>query len=151
MEVILIKEMPNLGNPGDIVQVKNGYARNYLFPQKKAVLKSKVSLEILKKQKKEFQKQIIKQKEKHTQIIDGFKKIDCLDIQVKVRGEGKIYGTVTTQMISKELKEKHKINLEKKNIIISTPLKALGDYSVLIQLNKDFKTQLKIKLSKLET
>ena len=151
MEIILIKEVLSLGNPGDIVQVKNGYARNYLFPQKKAVLKSKISLEILEKQKEEFQKQIQQRKEKHTQIIDAFKKIDYLDIQVKVSGEDKIYGAITTQMISKKLKENYKINLEKKNIIISTPLKTLGDHLVLIQLNKDFKTQLKIKISKLET
>ena len=146
MEVILIAEVPALGQAGEIVTVKNGYARNYLLPQKKAVVKSKQSLAILEKQKEEFEAIIKKNNEIYTTIIDKVNQIKQINITVQTSDATKIFGSVTSKSISDILSKEHKLQIDKKFIIIKQPIKSLGKHLALIQLNKKFQTELIINL-----
>ncbi len=146
MEVILLKEVSTLGDPGDILKVKNGYAQNYLFPQKLAVRKTSYSLSILEKQKDEFTKIIAEKTKNYSKVIDRIKEIDSITIAAKASKEGKIFGSIKEKNIEEHLSSVYNLVLQKKNIIIPHPIKTIGEHSVAIMLNKSFKTELKVIL-----
>jgi len=142
MEIILLKEISHLGHPGEVIKVKKGYARNYLLSQKYAVKKSKTSLKILEKQKEEFAKLIQEKNAAYKDIIDKLKEVDEINIKVKVGEENKIFGSVTNQQISKQLKDSFDITIDKKQINIKDHIKQLGAYTAAVVLSKEFKTHI---------
>ncbi len=133
MKVILRKNFEQLGQIGDIVDVKNGYARNFLIPRNIAYAAQKGNLKSLEEEKKALEKK--KQKE-HTaaeKLAAELEKVS-VTIPVKVGEEDKIFGTVTNQMIADSLKEKG-FDVEKRKIDIPEAIKSLGIYSVNIKLH----------------
>lgn len=148
MEVILLKEVSNLGNPGEIVKVKNGFARNYLLPNKHAVLKSKNSLLILEKQKEEFAKQIAEKNEQYKQILEKLNEIKEITIEARAGDDEKLFGTITNQNIADQLNKDNQLQIDKKNITLKKHIKLLGNYSASIQLNKEFKMELGLNVVK---
>lgn len=150
MEVILLKEVSHLGNPGDVVNVKNGYANNYLLPQKLVVRKTPKALEILEKQQEEFAAQIEEKKKFYQDMIDKVEKISKIVLLIKASKEGKTFGTITNKDIQKFLKTNHELELERKNIIVRNQIKTLGSYDIDIFFNKDFSTKLIVELKNID-
>lgn len=150
MEVILIKEVSSLGYAGDIVRVKDGYARNYLLPQKLGVRKTPKALEKLEQQKKDFQQKVEETKAHYQAIVEKFNGIDEVEIHTLASKEGKIYGSVTAEMICKRLKEHHDIDIEKKKIIIRNAIKVIGNYTIDVQLDRKIKTSFTLSIKILE-
>ena len=146
MDVILLEEVPSLGNPGEIVKVKNGYARNYLLPRKIAVKKTPNSLKKVVEQESELKKKIAEINTKYQAIIDKLNTIDSLILPLRVGDDKKIFGSVTALMIAESLEKLHQITIDKRTISLKEQIKLIGDYTVAIQLNKDFKTELKIEI-----
>jgi large subunit ribosomal protein L9 len=144
VEVILLKEVNNLGNPGDIIKVKNGYARNFLLPQKIAVEKTAHSLKVLEKQREEFEKLIAAQKEKYDAILAKFTENSEIEVKVKTGQDGKLFGTVTSAQIADGLNEILGLDIEKKQVIIREHIRHLGTYPVSINLGKDHKTEINV-------
>lgn len=133
MKVILRKNFDQLGQLGDIVDVKDGFARNFLIPRNIAFAAQKGNMRALEEEKKQLAKKKIKEHQAAEKLASELEKIS-VTIPVKVGEEDKIFGTVTTQMIADTLKEKGH-DIDKRRIEISEPIKSLGIYSVNIKLH----------------
>tara|TARA_B100001245_G_C22677909_1_gene331495 strand:- start:8 stop:529 length:522 start_codon:yes stop_codon:yes gene_type:complete len=144
MELILKKDIPELGFKNDIINVKNGYGRNYLIPNKFAIIANDSNKKILRENLKQTTHKIEKIKNDATKLSNRIGDL-ILDIPVKVGKEKKIFGNVTKNQISNLLEEK-KFSIDKKNISINGKIGEIGEYSVNLILHKDITHQIKINL-----
>jgi large subunit ribosomal protein L9 len=133
MKVILRKNFDQLGKVGDIVNVKDGYGRNYLIPRQIAYQATKGNILALEEEKKQILKKEAKELEAAQKLSAEIEKVS-ITIPVKVGEEDKIFGTVTSQMIADSLKEKG-FDVDKRKIEITEPIKSLGIYSVAVKLH----------------
>ncbi len=133
MKVILRKNFEQIGQIGDIVDVKDGFARNFLIPRNIAYAAQKGNLKSLEEEKKALAKKKQKELTAAEKIAAELEKVS-VTIPVKVGEEDKIFGTVTSQMIADSLKEKG-FDIEKRKIDIPEAIKSLGIYSVNIKLH----------------
>ena len=135
MKVILKEDVQNLGQQGDVVEVKPGYARNYLMPQKLAIL-------FTKQQKKSIEEAQIVEKRKlereKDQLESVLKQVEDLNLSLKMQSEedNKLFGSVTKLDIVKLLEE-NGITIDKKYIDLSSPIKTLGEHKVDIIFTKE--------------
>ncbi|MGE5351329.1 MAG: 50S ribosomal protein L9 [Acidobacteriota bacterium] len=133
MKVILRKNFEQLGQIGDVVDVKDGFARNFLIPRNIAFAAQKGNVRALEEEKKQLAKKKVKELQAAENLAAELEKVS-VTIPVKVGEEDKIFGTVTTQMISDSLKEKGH-DIDRRKIEIAEPIKSLGIYSVNIKLH----------------
>jgi len=133
MKVILRKDFEQLGKIGDLVEVKEGYAYNFLFPRKIAYIATKGNIAALEEEKKQVLKKEAKELETAQNLASEIEKVS-ITIPVKVGEEDKIFGSVTTQMITEALKEKG-FDIDKRKVEIGEPIKSLGIYSVSVKLH----------------
>tara|TARA_B100000700_G_C14419381_1_gene567356 strand:+ start:90 stop:536 length:447 start_codon:yes stop_codon:yes gene_type:complete len=145
MKIILLQTHENLGNVGDIVNVKPGYARNYLFPNRIASAATKQNIKSLEAYLKA---QEIKEAKNRVNLEILSKKLNTLTLkfEVQVGEDEKLFGSITSQMISDELSEQG-YTIDKKEINLEEPIKALGNYKVAIDLGYDLETKVKLKVS----
>ena len=135
MKVILKEDVQNLGQQGDVVEVKPGFARNYLMPQKLAIL-------FTKQQKKSIEEAQIVEKRKLERVKDQLesvlKQVEDLNLSLKMQSEedNKLFGSVTKLDIVKLLEE-NGITIDKKYIDLSSPIKTLGEHKVNIVFTKE--------------
>lgn len=142
MKVILKKEHEKLGNLGDIINVKDGYAMNYLIPRGIAVKATGGSMKILDEIKKQRENRI-KKEAKETENLAAELERTQVTIKVKAGEDDKIFGSVTVQMIADALAEKG-YNVDKKFIALEEPIKHLGIYTVNLVFNNNVRTSLKV-------
>ncbi len=142
MKVILRKPHDKLGQVGSVVDVKNGYARNFLIPQGLAYPATEGSVRALEEEKKQAGRREHKEKKSAEHLAGELEKVS-LTISMKVGEEDKLFGTVTSQMIADELKQKG-FELDKRTIILDEPIKALGIYSVEIKLHHEVTGKVKV-------
>src|ERR687889_2465003 len=131
MQVILIQDVDNLGGANELVSVKNGYARNYLIPQKKAVEANGSNL----KQMQEKQKQQAKKEAKLLSEINSVVSVlkeSPLKIGAKTGTSGKIFGSVTALQISRAIRDQKGYDIDRKKITIPEEVKELGTYKAAI-------------------
>jgi len=142
MKVVLIEDIPKLGKTGELVQVKDGYARNYLLPKKLAIQANLQNIKSLEHQKtllRQKQNRIKRDAEKLAQKIE---KTSCT-ISKPAGEEDKLFGSVTSLDIEKSLKEEG-IKIERKKILLEEPIKTLGIYKVPIRLHPEVTANVKI-------
>lgn len=132
MKVILRQEFGQLGHIGDVVDVKDGYARNYLIPRNIAFLATASSVQRLEEEKKQHVRAIDKEKRASESLAAELEKVS-ITIQMKVGEDEKLFGSVTSQMIAESLKEKG-LTIDKRNIELEDSIKALGIYTVNVKL-----------------
>jgi large subunit ribosomal protein L9 len=149
MEVVLKKDYEQLGKAMDVVNVKDGYARNFLIPQGIAVVATEGNRKTVAESKKLAEKREEKKLKDARQQAKKIEKIPCT-IPVKVGEEDKLFGSVTTQEIADFL-TKEGFAIEKRDIELEEPIKQLGVYSVKITLYKDIVAKLKVWVVKDET
>ena len=142
MKVILTQTIDRLGKTGDIISVKDGYARNYLFPKniaKEATPPNIKALESLKK------KQTLEDENKLKDARALAEKISTLSITISAKAgeEEKLFGTVTADMISKAL-EAEGISAGKKDIVLDEPIKKLGVYQIGVKVHPEVKAVLRV-------
>lgn len=145
MKIILLQTQENLGKVGEIVNVKPGYARNYLFPNRIASAATKQNIKSL----EVFLKaQESKEAKNRTNLEALSKKLNKLTLKfdVQVGEDEKLFGSVTTQMISDELAGQG-YTIDKKEINLEEPIKSLGNYKIEIDLGYELDTKIKIKVS----
>ena len=148
MQIILLKSVRGLGDPGDIVNVKSGYACNYLIPNDLAIYATKVSIaqtEYTIQKSKEAEEKRVKE------LQDVATKLDKLTLkfELKTSEEDKLFGSVTNQMVAETLLDQG-YNIEKKDIAIPEPIKTIGSHYVNIYLHKDVSCKVKIKVKALD-
>lgn len=141
MKIILREDVEKLGQSGEVVDVKDGYGRNYLIPQGKAVMATKGAIQELERLKKEAARQaeltVNEAKDLAKQL-----EVTSLTISVTTGDEDKIHGTVTNADIAKALEERD-ILVEKKDITLDQEVKGLGEYTATVSLVGDLKPQVK--------
>ena len=141
MKVILRKNFNQLGRIGDIVNVKDGFARNYLFPRQIAFVANNSNLRALEEEKKQVAKKDAKSLEIANNLSTELEKVS-VTIPVTVGEDEKIFGAVTTKMISDALTEKG-YDIDHRKIEIEEPIKALGIYEVKIKVHADVTASVK--------
>lgn len=146
MDVILLDNISNLGNVGDIIKVKPGYARNFLFPKGLAVRSSKRNIALANERKNTIQAQINREKEVNEKLISSLKNIE-LSIEVEVGEEDRLFGSVTNLDVHKALSEKG-INIDKQNINLENPIKSLGVYDIPVKVATSMVQEIKVYVIK---
>ena len=146
MKIILLDNIPKLGNIADIIDVKSGYARNYLIPQKKAMFASKENIEYVEKRKSELAKassdEVAVAQEKADQINGS-----SAEIKVQVTEEGTMYGSVGTREISDALSSEELI-VDKSNVVLPLgPIKEVGEHIVTISFHPEVNAEVNIIIS----
>jgi large subunit ribosomal protein L9 len=144
-EVILTHNIVGLGGESDQVKVAAGYARNYLFPQGLAI-----PLTAANKRRLEALRQRRAEREAHefntmNELAKSLSKLICL-ITVKTGEDGKMFGTVTSGMITDQLKTQFDVTLDKKKIHLEHPIRALGEHEIELRLHQDVMTTLKVRV-----
>lgn len=132
MKVILRQDFETLGNIGDIVDVKDGYARNYLIPRNIAFQATAGSMQRLEEEKKQVQKRSEKQKKESENVAAELAKLS-ITIKMKVGEDEKLFGSVTSQMIAEAVVDKG-MKIDKKQIELEDSIKSLGIYDVPVKL-----------------
>jgi large subunit ribosomal protein L9 len=133
MKVILRKDYEGLGGIGDVVVVKDGYARNYLIPRNIAYRATASSLRTLEEEKKQHHRQELKQLKDAEKIAVEIEKVS-LTIPMKVGEDDKLFGSVTSQMIGDALKEKG-FTVDKRHIELEEPIKTLGIFEIPVKIH----------------
>ena len=144
MKVILLKTNEHLGEIGEIVNVKSGYARNFLIPNKIASIATKENIAYYTKW---IESQKIKEAKSRENIQLLAKQLDKMTLKFSLKaGENdKLFGSVTSQMISEEI-ENMGYSVDKKEIILEDSLKEIGNHFVYVNLGEDLKPKIKIKI-----
>lgn len=142
MEVILLEDVPSLGRIGDLVKVADGYARNLLIPQKKAVKATSKKIKALEHEKRLVRERLGKSAREAERLAKRLEDYSCT-ISKSVGESGKLFGAVTSKEIEQNLLE-NGFNVERKNILLEEPLKSLGIYTVPIKLSPNATADLKV-------
>tara|TARA_B100000427_G_scaffold92521_1_gene76338 strand:- start:217 stop:666 length:450 start_codon:yes stop_codon:yes gene_type:complete len=145
MKVILIQDVDNLGKIGDSVNVKNGYARNFLIPNKLALFANDQNMKSIESMLKQQELKNAKERSNLESLSKVLDKV-TLKFELKAGEEGKLFGSVTSQMISDEL-AKQDLNIDKKEIVLDEPIKELGKHKVSIDLGENLSASIQIKVN----
>jgi large subunit ribosomal protein L9 len=145
MKIILLKEIQDLGQEGELIEVKDGYARNYLLPRKLALPATSGNLNRLEEIRKHQRYKKQKNLEEAKSFAEALAQTE-VKLQAKVGEEGKLFGSITTADIARALKEKLGKNLDKKKINLLEPIKRTGTYSVPVRLEQDVETTVKVEV-----
>ena len=146
MKVILLKDVKGLGKAGDLVNSKDGYARNYLFPKNLAIEATEVNLKKL-DEKKSQEAAKIAAEQKEAQELKA--KLEKLTVEIKAKGGtgGRLFGSITSADISNELKKQHKINIDKRKIELKENIKSVGIAEVEVKLYIEISAKLKVNVT----
>lgn len=146
MKVILKEDVQNLGQQGDVVEVKSGYARNYLMPQKLAILFTKQQKKSIEEAQRVEERKLEREKD---QLESVLKQVEDLSLSLKMQSEedSKLFGSVTKLDIVKLL-EKNGITVDKKYVDLSSPIKTLGEHKVNIMFTKEMSASFTLTVEK---
>ena len=145
MKVILLDNIKGVGKKDEVIDVNDGYARNFLIPKKKAVEANNSTLSTLKSKQdsRDHQRQV--EKEEAIKIKDKLSKI-MITLKVKSGENGKIFGGVTSKEIADALEKEHKIKIDKKKIDLKDTIKTLGVFNVKVKLFPEVVGEVKVSI-----
>lgn len=145
MKVILLKDVKGTGVKGDVVNISDGYARNFLFPKGLAIEATKANLDELKNKERAQQKRIEQEKQEARELAKKISEI-TLVIKAKSGENGKLFGSVTNKEIAQELKKQHNITIDRKKIVLNEPIKQLGQMDLEVKLYPEISGKLTVKV-----
>lgn len=146
MELLLKKNVEKLGMIGDIVKVKEGYARNYLLPKGLATTVSPANVKQIEKEKIKMTLQLKEESERLREVLDKISAASCV-ISVKANEEGKLFGSVTNAQIAEAL-AKEGYPVDKEMVKLDSPIKVCGVYDVVVAVNMELQTKCKVSVVK---
>lgn len=149
MKVILQQEVKKLGKKGDILEVSEGYARNYLLPQKLAVIATANNVNNTNLQKAAEERKKERAFDEAKLLAAQMSKI-TVSIPVKMGEGGRLFGSVTAKDIADALVKEHKLELDKRKIELKDALKSLGSFTVPIKLHPEVSTQIEVVVTAAE-
>ncbi len=147
MQVILKKDVQNLGEAGDLVNVKDGYARNFLLPQNAAEVATEGALQNREQNLARIKAKQEKLHQEALELAEKIEKVAELKLSAKAGESGKLFGTITTKKLAEELQAQSGIEVDRKNITLNAPVNKVGEYTMLIKLTSKVKTELKVVVS----
>lgn len=146
MDVILIQDVDNLGAANEVVKVKNGYARNYLFPRQLAIESSPSNRKQLEEKLKQVAKKEAKMLAEINNVISKLKEAP-LKIGAKTGTSGKIFGSITSLQISRAIREQKGYEIDRKKISIPDDVKELGTYKAVIEFGNGHSAELEFEVT----
>ena len=147
MQVILKKDAQNLGEAGDLVNEKEGYARNFLLPQNAAEVATEGALQNREQNLARIKAKQEKLHQEALELAEKIEKVAELKLSAKAGESGKLFGTITTKKLAEELQAQSCIEVDRKNITLNAPVNKVGEYTMLIKLTSKVKTELKVVVS----
>ncbi len=151
MQLILKKDVQNVGEAGDLINVKDGYARNYLLPNNLAEIATEGALGA---RERNIQRIKAKSEKLHKEALEKaekIEKIEVIELSAKAGESGKLFGTITTKKLAEELLNKTGVEVDRKTIILDNPINKIGEFLMTIKLSSKVKAQLKVVVSASET
>ncbi len=142
MKIILMQDVEKLGSAGDVVTAKDGYARNFLIPLKKARIATPANLKLAEAIRKKKETEIARKKEEVLRRAEELSRASCT-INMAAGEEDKLFGSVTSDIIAQTL-ETMGFHIDKKDIVLDEPIKKLGVYQVEVRLHPEVKASLKV-------
>ncbi|HHY09387.1 MAG TPA: 50S ribosomal protein L9 [Firmicutes bacterium] len=134
MKVILQQDVKNIGKKGEVVNVAEGYGRNFLIPRGLAVEASAGNLRQVEHQRRAEEKRAEREL-KAAQKVAAELKGRSLKLEARVGGAGKLFGSITSQEIADQLRSQFSVEIDKRKIELSEPIRSLGSYSVLVKVH----------------
>jgi len=143
MKVIFVKDFEGKSKRGEIKDVKDGYARNYLIPSGYAIPATKENIKFIEERKKIEE---IKREKRKKLAIDTKKALNkvSLTIRVKAGQDDKLFGAITSEIITEELKSQAKIEIDRHQVILDEPIKKLGRYKIPVKLGDEIEGEIKL-------
>lgn len=145
MKVILLKDIKSEGKKGEVINVSDGYARNFLFPRKLAEEANNNNMRVLNLKKDAERKQKLEETEAAQKLANELKG-KVLKLSAKAGDNGRLFGAVTSKDIAKEIKKQFKVNIDKKKVNTDT-IRQLGNYEVELKLYPEISTKIKVLIS----
>ena len=146
MKVILLENIEKLGNQGDVVNVKAGFARNFLFAKGLATNFSPKQLIKVENELRQQARKVNREKESLLHILDQIADLE-LSVSMKSEDNDKLFGSVTSMDLQKALIEQN-IEIEKQDILLDNPIKSLGSYDIPIRVTSSLKQNIKVNVVK---
>ena len=145
MKVILLQDVKGKGKKGQMLEVSDGYARNFMLPRKMAIEATADAVNTMRMNDKATQERIAREK---AEAMDTARKLRELTVVVKAKGggAGRLFGSVTNQEIADSLKTQTGISLDKRKIVLSDPIKSVGTYTVTCKLGYEITAPLTVKI-----
>ena len=145
MKVILLQDVKGKGKKGQMLEVSDGYARNFMLPRKMAIEATADAVNTMRMNDKATQERIAREK---AEAMDTARKLRELTVVVKAKGggAGRLFGSVTNQEIADSLKTQTGISLDKRKIVLSDPIKNVGTYTVTCKLGYEITAPLTVKI-----
>ena len=145
MKVILLEDVKSLGKKGEIVNVNDGYARNFILPKKLGLEATSKNLNDLKLQKQNDEK-VAQEKLDAAKALAEEIKEKSITVKIQAGVEGKVFGSISSKEIATEAKKQLNMDIDKKKIVLPDAIKSLGTYNVNIKLHKDVTATLTVKV-----
>ncbi len=146
MKLILQQEVKNLGKKGDVIEVSEGYARNFLLPKKLAIPATAGNVNAAQQQKDNDARKAKRLLDEARLYAAQFAKLK-VTVAVKTGEGGRLFGSVTSKDIADALKDQHGIDLDKRKIELKDAIKALGAYPVTVKLHPEVSTQIEVQVT----
>ena len=148
MKVILTQDVKGKGKKGQMIEVSDGYARNYMLPRKIAIEATADAVNTMKMNDKATAERIAREKAEALDIANKLRAI-VLVVKAKGGGAGRLFGSVTNQEIADALAKDQNINLDKRKIVINDAIKAVGTYTVTCKLGYEISAPLTVKIEEI--
>ena len=145
MKVILLQDVKGKGKKGQMIEVSDGYARNYMLPRKLAQEATADNINTMRMNDKAAAEKAAKERAEALETSKRLREM-ILEVTAKGGGNGKLFGSVTNQEISDALKAKTGIALDKRKIVIADPIKSVGTYTVTCKLGYEINAKLTVKI-----
>ena len=145
MKVILLQDVKGKGKKGQMLEVSDGYARNFMLPRKMAIEATPDAVNTMRMNDKATQERIAREK---AEAMDTARKLRELTVVVKAKGggAGRLFGSITNQEIADSLKAQTGITMDKRKIVLSDPIKNVGTYTVTCKLGYEINAPLTVKI-----
>ena len=145
MKVILLQDVKGKGKKGQMLEVSDGYARNFMLPRKLAIEATPDAVNTMKMNDKATAERIAREK---AEALEISKKLRAMTLTVKAKGggAGRLFGSVTNQEIADALEKNGGIKLDKRKIVIADPIKSVGTYTVTCKLGYEISAPLTVKI-----
>ncbi|MGL5347121.1 MAG: 50S ribosomal protein L9 [Peptostreptococcaceae bacterium] len=143
MKVILLKDVKGTGKKGEVKEVSEGYARNFLLPKKMAVVADNTAMKELNEKNKS---QEIKAQKEYEAAVEQGKKMEEMNVVIysKAGDGGRLFGSITSKDIAEQLKKQHSIEVDKRKILLEEPIRVLGSRFVEIKIHQKVVTKVRV-------
>ena len=145
MKVILLKDVKGTGKKGEVKEVSDGYARNFLLPKKMAKLADNQAVKELKEQNKSAEIKAQKEYEEAVELGDKMKEMN-IEIYSKAGEGGRLFGSITAKEIAKKLKKQKGITVDKRKVLLDEPIRVLGSRFVDIKIHQKVVTKIRVDI-----